>query len=100
MNLYKNLKSMIEYPKEGILSKEILKSGELNVSLFCMVSGTEISDHTATKKGMIYVIEGKGIFNLENKGIEMKPGVFIFMEEDQVHALKAQENTSFVLILA
>ena len=52
----KNIKKLIEYPKQGILSKEILKNEKLDVSLFCMASGTEIGEHTSTKKSFIYFL--------------------------------------------
>ena len=95
----KNIKEMIEYPSEGILSKEIVKNDKLDVSLFCMAAGNEISEHTSTKQGFVYVVEGKGIFNLEGKDIEMLPGVFIYMKNNAVHSLKAEENTAFLLAL-
>jgi len=95
----RELKEMIEYPREGILSKEIVKTKKSEVGLFCMVKGTNISEHTSTKQGFIYVIEGKGTFNLEGKKILMREGVFIFMKENAVHSLKAEENTAFLLTL-
>ncbi len=95
----KNLKELIEYPKEGVLSKVILKDPKLNITLFCMAKGTEISEHTSTKAGFIHILEGNGIFNLEEKEIIMKPGELIIMKENQIHSLKAIENTSFLLIL-
>ena len=95
----KNIKELIEYPKEGVLSKEIYKDKKLNVTLFCMAKNTEMSEHTSTRAGTIYVIDGKGIFNLEGKDIEMKPGILIHMKENAKHSLKAEENTSFLLSL-
>ncbi len=95
----KNILDMIEYPKKGILSKRIVKNGEQDVTLFCMAKGTEIDEHTSTKQGSVHVLEGKGIFNLQGKDIEMKPGEFIFMPENAVHSLRAEENTSFILNL-
>lgn len=95
----KNIKNLIEYPKEGILSKEIGKNDKIDVSLFCMVKNTEIGKHTSTKQGFIYVIKGKGIFNLEGKNIKMLPGTFIFMKKNAVHSLKVEENTAFMLSL-
>ena len=95
----KNIIELIEYPKEGILSKEILKNDKIDVTLFCMALGTEIDEHTSTKQGFVYVIDGKGLFNLEGEEIEMIPGVFIPMRENAVHSLKAEENASFVLVL-
>lgn len=95
----KNIKKLIEYSKQGILSKEIFKGKVIDTTLFCMASGTEISEHTSTKQGIIYVVEGKGIFKLEGRDVEMREGVFIHMKENAVHSLKAEENTSFILIL-
>jgi len=99
MNVEKNIFEMIEYPKKGVLSKEVLKNERMDCTLFCMASKTEISEHTSTKQGMVYVIEGQGTFNLEGKDIEMKKGVFIHMKENAKHSLKAKEHTSFLLIL-
>ena len=98
MNFNNNVMEMIEYPKQGILSK-VIKKDKLNITLFCMAKGTDISEHTSTKQGIVYVIEGQGIFNLEGKNVEMKKGVLIYMTENAVHSLKADENTSFLLVL-
>ncbi len=95
----KNINEMIEYPEEGVLSKEIIKNNKLDVSLFCMTKGTEIGEHTSTKQGYVYVIEGKGVFNLKGEEIKMEKGVFIFMNENAVHSLKAEEDTAFILCL-
>ncbi len=91
----KNIKELIEYPKQGILSKELVKG----ITLFCMAKGTELGNHTSTKEGFIYIIEGKGIFNLEKEKIKMLPNVFIHMKRNAVHSLKAEKNTSFILSL-
>lgn len=95
----KNIKKLIEYPKEGIFSKDIIKNKKLDISLFCMAKGSKLGEHTSAKQGMVCVIEGSGIFNLEGKEIKMEPGTFIHMDKDAVHSLKANENTSFLLIL-
>ena len=95
----KNINELIEYPKEGVLSKELIKTKKVNISLFCMTKGTDISEHTSTKEGFIYVLEGDGIFNLEGRDIIMIKGVIIFMKENAVHSLRANKNTSFILSL-
>tara|TARA_Y100000031_G_scaffold144055_1_gene175125 strand:+ start:5514 stop:5816 length:303 start_codon:yes stop_codon:yes gene_type:complete len=93
------INELIEYPKKGILSKEIVKNNKLNITLFCMAKGTGISEHTSTKQGFVYIIEGDGLFNLEGKDITMSSGVFIYMKDNATHSLKADENTSFILVL-
>ncbi len=93
------INKLIEYPKKGILSKDIVKNKKLTITLFCMAKETEISEHTSTKQGFVYVIEGDGLFNLEGKEIAMAAEVFIYMKENATHSLKANENTSFILVL-
>lgn len=95
----KNIKELIEYPKFGIVSKIIEKTEKTDITLFCMAKNTEISEHTSTKEGIVYVIGGRGIFNLEGKQISMLPNVLITMKKHAVHSLKAEKNTSFLLIL-
>lgn len=98
-NFWKNLNDLIEYSQGGILSKELLKTDKLNITLFCLAAGTAISEHTSTKEGGVMVLEGKGVFNLRGEEVKMGPGVFIYLEKDAVHSLKAEANTSFLLML-
>lgn len=95
----KKINELIEYAEGGILSKEIIKDEQLNVTLMCMGAGTELSEHTSTKRGTVYVVEGKGVFRLEGEEIKMAPGVLIYMEANQIHSLQAEENVSFILTL-
>ncbi len=94
-----NLKEQIEYATNGVLSKVISKTEKNNLTLFSMAAGTDIGDHTSTKEGFVYVIEGKGTFVLNGEEIAMEPGKIIFMNKDAPHSLKAEENTSFLLSL-
>jgi len=94
------INKLIDYSNKGILSKEIVKNGKFNVTLFCMAKGTEISEHTSTRSGFVYVVEGEGHFNLKGEDILMAGGVFIYIEANSAHSLKADENTSFILALS
>ena len=81
------------------MSKVISKSDKVDVTLFCMAKGTELGEHTSTKEGLVYVIEGNGTFTLEGEGIPMLPGTFIHMKKKAVHSLSANKDTSFLLVL-
>ncbi|MFH1257286.1 MAG: cupin domain-containing protein [Candidatus Diapherotrites archaeon] len=96
---WEELKKIIEYSKGGVLSKKLPKTEGKDVTLFCLARGTGISEHTSTKEGFVFVLEGKGTFNLGGKSIPMLPGTFIHMEKNAVHSLKAEKNTSFILLL-
>ncbi|MBT3298254.1 cupin domain-containing protein [archaeon] len=98
-NKWEDVSEMIDYSKGGIISKVIEKNDISDVTLFCMSKETEISTHTSTKAGYVYVVEGNGIFNLEGEEIHIKPGILIFMSANAKHSLSAKEDTSFILIL-
>ena len=95
----RDIKGMIEYPEEGINSKDIVRSERMRATLFCMSRGTELSEHSTPKEALIYVVDGHGIFNLNGKEIEMKPGKIIHMRGNEVHSVKANENLCFLLVL-
>ncbi|PIZ34637.1 MAG: cupin domain-containing protein, partial [Candidatus Aenigmarchaeota archaeon CG_4_10_14_0_8_um_filter_37_24] len=89
----------VSYTENGIISKQLARKTTRDATLFCMGAGTEISEHTSTKEGFVFVIEGKGVFNLEGMNIAMLPGASIFMGKNAVHSIKAEKNTSFLLLL-
>lgn len=99
MNRFMKIGKLIDYSQGGVLSKEITKTNNIDVTLFCMAEGTEISEHTSTKEGFVLVLEGKGVFTLEGEEIMMEPDIFIPMKKYAVHSLKAEENTAFILSL-
>lgn len=94
----KNILEQIEYPQQGILSKEIVKKGNLDITLFCMAKDTKISEHTSTKRAIVHILEGNGEFNLSGEKIKMEKGVLITLKENEVHSLTASEDLSFLLI--
>ena len=95
----KNLNELMQFPKEGVFSTVLAKSDNYNYTLMCLAAGTDIDEHTSTKNGVVQVLKGKGSFNLFDKEIEMKQGVFIFMPKDAPHSLKAEEDLAILLLL-
>lgn len=96
---WEHVSKLIEYPKEGIVSKELIRTDANSLTLFSMSKGTEMSEHTSTKEGFAYVIEGDGTFSLEGEDIKMAQGVLIYMKRNARHSLSANKNTSFILSL-
>ncbi|KKQ57240.1 MAG: Cupin domain protein [Parcubacteria group bacterium GW2011_GWA2_38_13] len=96
---WKNIRQLIEYPCEGILSKVIYKTETQETTLFCMSKGSELTEHTSSKNAIVYFLEGKGIFQLEDKKIDISDTLYISMEKNSKHSLQTESNTSFLLIL-
>ena len=96
----KDLQGLMEFPREGVFSKVLVKGDISNHTLMCLAKGTDISEHTSTREASVTVLKGKGIFVLNGKRIKMKPGVFIFMPSNAPHSLRAEENLAILLSLA
>ncbi|MBD2244312.1 cupin domain-containing protein [Nostoc sp. FACHB-888] len=94
------LREQIEYPSAGVISKVLLKDNACQYTLFCLAVNTDISEHTSTRNATINVIEGKGLLTLPGENIALKPGIFVFMPANVLHALKAEENMTFLLTLS
>jgi quercetin dioxygenase-like cupin family protein len=99
-SLVLQLTSQIEYPSAGVLSKVLLQDKACQYTLFCLAANTDISEHTSTRNATINVLEGKGLLTLLGQDITLEPGVFVFMPANAPHALKAEENLSFLLTLS
>ncbi len=98
-SMIKDLEKMMEFPKEGIFSKVLVKTEVSNHTLMCLAKGSDISEHTSTREAAVTVLKGKGTFVLCGKRIKMKPGVFIFMPKNAPHRLSASENLAILLSL-
>ncbi len=95
-----NLEKMMEFPKEGILSKVLVKTDTSNHTLMCLAKGSDISEHTSTREAAVTVLKGEGIFVLNGKKIKMRPGVFIFMPKNAPHSLSASKDLAILLSLS
>ncbi|MDD5730977.1 MAG: cupin domain-containing protein [Candidatus Omnitrophica bacterium] len=95
--LVDDLEKMMEFPKEGIFSKVLVRSDVSNYTLMCLAKGSDISEHTSTREAAVTVLKGEGVFILNGKKIKMKPGVFIFMPKNSPHSLSASSNLAILL---
>lgn len=99
-SIFKNLEVMMEFPREGIFSKVLVKTDISNHTLMCLAKGSDISEHTSTREAAVTVLKGKGTFVLDGKKIKMSPGVFIFMPKNAPHSLSASEDLAILLSLS
>ncbi len=96
---YVDLESMIEFAKDGIVSKTLIKTNGREVSLFCMSAGQTISTHRASSPAIVHVIQGQGDIALSNKTYHAKPNDWFYMPAQLPHSVRANENLVFLLTL-
>jgi len=93
------LEDMIEFAKDGIVSKTILKAEDKEVSLFCMSAEQSLSSHTSSYPAIIHVLQGMGEVTLANKKYEAEPNAWFYMPANLPHAVHATQDLVFLLTL-
>lgn len=94
-----DLESMIEFAKDGIVSKTLVKTSSREISLFCMSAGQTISTHISSFPAVIHVIQGQGNISLGNKVYQAKPNAWFYMPAQLPHSIEATGNIVFLLVL-
>jgi len=97
--VYANLENMIEFARDGIVSKTVLKAADKEVSLFCMSIGQSLSSHTSSYPTIIHVLRGKGEITLAKKKYEATANAWFYMPANLPHAVLATEDLVFLLTL-
>lgn len=94
-----NLFNMIEFPRQGILSKTVAEKPSGEVDLFILPKGEKISRHTSSRDAAIFVLQGEADFQLGDEWNRVKPGDWFFMEAGLPHAITAADDLVFILTL-
>jgi len=97
--IFRNLEEMIEFAKDGIVSKAVAEVAGNEISLFCMASGQQLSTHSASFPAVIHVLKGRGEITLGKDVYEAKPNSWFSLPKNLPHAVKATENLVFLLTL-
>jgi quercetin dioxygenase-like cupin family protein len=90
---------MIEFAKDGIVSKTVAEVEGNEISLFCMAAGQQLSTHSANFPAIIHILKGKGQITLGKETYETNPNSWTSMPKNLPHAVKATENLVFLLML-
>jgi nitric oxide dioxygenase len=100
MYTFKDLHDMMEFPKEGIFSKVLIKGEFSQHTLMCLARGVDISEHTSTREAAVTVLQGSGIFVVKGEQMSVKEGTFLFMPKNTPHSLRADEDLAILLTLS
>jgi quercetin dioxygenase-like cupin family protein len=90
---------MIEFARDGIVSKTVIDETRAKVVLFCMEKGQSLSQHTASMPATIQVMQGHASVLMGEERLEAEPGSFYYMPAQLNHAIDATEDMVFLLTL-
>jgi len=98
-NMVMDLKSMLDYQEESIVSRVILKEKKGNITLFAFDKGQELSEHTAPFDAVVQVLDGKVKVSIDGKPNNLSAGQIIIMPANIPHALYAEEKFQMILTM-
>jgi quercetin dioxygenase-like cupin family protein len=93
-----DLRTEITIPEKGILSRVIQKDDAVNVTLFGMAAGEEISSHSAPTPAILFFLEGETTVQLGNDSVQARHGSFVFMPPMLPHAIAAKSSAKMLLV--
>jgi len=94
-----NMKNLVAYQNHAVVSKEIVKSINGNVSLFAFERGEGLSEHVSPYDALVYLVEGRAEIRIEGRSHSIKEGELIIMPKNKPHSLKATENFKMMLVM-
>lgn len=94
-----NPSEIISFEEGGIVSKNIIKDRNGNVSLFAFDKGMELSEHSAPFHAMVQILEGKAIILIDKKPYHLQEGQAIIMPASIPHAVKAETRFKMLLTM-
>jgi quercetin dioxygenase-like cupin family protein len=94
-----DLEAMVQMAADGIVSKSIVENEHHKIILFCLASGQELSEHTASVPATIHVLRGKGTVKLGETVHEAGPGKHYYLPAELRHAVVAEDELVFLLTM-
>ena len=91
--------SEVDYSEGGIVSKNVLKQANGNISLFAFDKGEGLSTHTAPFDAMVQVLEGKARVVIDGKSHDLEAGETIIMPANLPHSVEATEQFKMLLTM-
>ncbi len=94
-----NPASAVEFQKNGIVSKQLLKKESGNATLFAFDEGESLTEHTSTFEALAYVLEGEMQFTIGGKTFRVKGGELINLPANIPHGLTANKSSKMFLVM-
>lgn len=94
-----DLATMIEVPKDGVLSRTIYSDERIKAVIFAFDTGQELSEHTAAMPAIIHIVSGKARLTLGDDAQQAGPGAWVHMSANLSHSIHAVTPLVMLLLL-
>ena len=97
--IQEKLSDSISYQNGSVVSKQIIKKTNGNITLFAFDQEESLTEHTSPFEAVVYLVEGEMEVKIDGKPYIVKAGEFIVMPPNLPHGLKAISKTKMLLTM-
>jgi len=94
-----NLKKLVKYNDDSIVSKKILENKNGGQTLFAFDENQRLSEHSAPFDAIVQIIEGEGEIIIAGESYLLREGEMIIMPANIPHAVNAQKQFKMLLTM-
>ena len=96
---YFNLVDDIEYQSNSIVSKQIIKKPNGNITLFAFDKDEVLTEHTSPFEAVVYIIDGEMEIIIGGNPFNVKTGEILIMPANIPHGLRATVKSKMLLTM-
>jgi quercetin dioxygenase-like cupin family protein len=96
---HEKLVDAIAYQDGSIVSKQIIKKPNGNITLFAFDKDESLTEHTSPYEAVVYMVDGEMEIKIDGKPYNVKAGEIIVMPPNVPHGLKAAIKSKMLLTM-
>ncbi|HMN49909.1 MAG TPA: cupin domain-containing protein [Ignavibacteriaceae bacterium] len=89
----------INYQNGSIVSKQIIKKPNGNITLFAFDKDESLTEHTSPYEAVVYMVDGEMEIKIGGNPYNVKAGEILVMPPDVPHGLKATVKSKMLLTM-
>ncbi len=94
-----SLKDEINYQEGSVVSKQIIKKPNGNITLFAFDKGESLTEHTSPYQAVVYMVDGEMEIKIGGNPHNVKTGEIILLPENVPHGLIAIQKSKMLLTM-
>lgn len=94
-----HIAEMVNYQESSVVSRQITKAEDGNVTLFAFDINQGLSEHTAPFDALVHILEGEAEVTISGTPFRLNTGDAIIMPANEPHALKAIQKFKMLLTM-
>ena len=89
----------INYQNGSIVSRQIIKKPNGNITLFAFDKDESLTEHTSPFEAVVYMVDGEMEIKIGGNPHQVKAGEILILPPDVAHGLKATVKSTMLLTM-